>query len=546
MILLLIALATATPTFAQQAEPNLEVNPVNIFPVALMLLFPVGLILLMSSAMPEAQAPATAINLLLTWSVAVLAYFAVGFAFHFGGVAQVTASPDLNALYWEWSPLDQSIDIKVALLWGVVGLQGWALVITERTPEALSIVKTTPGIFQLFASHIPLVGLAAMIPAGALFQRGRGGIAILTGLLMGAILYPLAGNWVWGGGWLFHLGTNLDLGHGLVDFGGASVIFLSGSLVTLVALLAFRPSPDEDKPVAPEEVVVTVATDSYLTVYDETSEPVEEVLPVTPMPSAYLPILGVMGAGLILLGWLGLATGGHSPTAVNFSPAQATVNGLLAALSAALMAAGYSWLTTRQVNPLMTSRGLVTGLVVAVAGAPFMPTWLLVVAGLVMGFLLPLLIYLFNQGLRLADELGALATYGVSAIISLLLVSLFADGQAGQGWHGIGLTAYHGIPSQGVSGLVVAPGFASDWPGQLQAQLLGMGAITVLVLGLSFLFLQTIKVVQNSWARTGLELTTPSFTSPASSRKSNPLTPPLPKERVEAKPQSSEETGMSS
>jgi Amt family ammonium transporter len=507
MILLLVALTTATPTFAQQAEPNLEVNFINLLPAALMLLFPVGLILLMSSAMPEAQAPATAINLLLTWGVAALAYFAVGFAFHFGGVAQVTANPDLRTLYWEWSPLSQSIDIKVALLWGVVGLQGWALVITERTSEALSIVvKTTPGIFQLFASHIPLVGLAAMIPGGALVQRGRGGIAILTGLLTGAILYPLAGNWVWGGGWLFHLGLNLGLGHGLVDFGGASVIFLSGSLVALAALLVFKPSPDEDKPVEPEEVVVSVAADSRLTVYDESSKPAEEVLLVTPMPSAYLPILGVMGAGLILLGWFGLSTGVHSPTAINFSPAQAAVNGLLAALSAALMASGYSWLTTRKVNPLMTARGLMAGLVVATAGAPFIPTWLLVVAGLAMGFLLPLLIFLFNQGLRLADELGTLATYGLSAIISLLLVSFFADGQAGQGWHGVGLTAYHGIPTQGVSGLVVASGFASDWPGQFQAQLLGMAAITILALGLSFLFLQTIKVVQNSWARTGLEL----------------------------------------
>jgi Amt family ammonium transporter len=510
VILLLIALATATPTFAEQAEPNLEANFINLVPVALMLLFPIGLILLICSAMPEAQAPATAVNLLLTWSVAALAYFAVGFAFHFGGVAQVTANPDLNALYWEWSPLGQSIDLKVALLWGVVGLQGWALVITERTPEALAIVKTTPGIFQLFASHIPLVGLAAMIPAGALFQRGRGGIAMLTSLLMGAILYPLAGNWLWGGGWLFHLGTSLGLGHGLVDFGGASVIFLSASLVALAALLVFKPSPDEDKPVEPEEVVVSVAAESHLTVYDESSEPVEEILPVTPMPSAYLPILGVIGAGLTVLGWFGLATGAHSPTAVNFSPGQAAVNGLLAALSAALMASFYSWLTTRQVNPLMTARGLLAGLVVAMAGAPFIPTWVLVVAGLAMGLVLPLLIYLFNQRLQLADELGTLATYGVSAIMSLLLVSFFADGQAGQGWNGVGLAAYHGIPTQGVSGLAVAPGFASDWPGQFQAQLLGMGAIAILALGLSFLFLQTIKVVQNSWARSGLEIARPS------------------------------------
>ena len=67
------------------------------------------------------------------------------------------------------------------------------------------------------------------------------------------------------------------------------------------------------------------------------------------------------------------------------------------------MAAGYSWLTTRKANPLMTSRGLVAGLIVAVAGAPFIPPWILVVAGFAMGLLPPLLIYLFIKILRLAD-----------------------------------------------------------------------------------------------------------------------------------------------
>ena len=31
------------------------------------------------------------------------------------------------------------------------------------------------------------------------------------------MIYPLAGNWIWGGGWLANLGRNLGLGHGYVD-----------------------------------------------------------------------------------------------------------------------------------------------------------------------------------------------------------------------------------------------------------------------------------------------------------------------------------------
>jgi Amt family ammonium transporter len=232
----------------------------------------------------------------------------------------------------------------------------------------------------------------------------------------------------------------------------------------------------------------------------------EAAPPVTPMPSAYLPLLGLLGAGLVLFGWFGLAGGQHAPTALNFSPAQAATNGLLASLAAALAAAGYSWFTTRELNPLMTSRGLVAGLIAVLAGAPFLPAWLALAAGILMGLLLPSLIYLFNQGLRLADELGAVATYGVSGLLSLLLVALFADGRAGQGWNGTGLTDYYGVAGQGVSSLLVAPGLAADWPGQLQAQLLGAGVFILWAILLSFLLFQGVIAVTTAWARTGLEL----------------------------------------
>jgi Amt family ammonium transporter len=469
-------------------------------PAALTLLLPFGLILLMASAMPEEQAPATAIHLLVVWSTAALAYFGAGFAFHFGGIAQVTPNPELSGLYWEWYPLDQSVDVSVARLWGVVALRGWAL-----SGEA-----ATPGAFLLFLSHLSLVGAAAMIPVASVPRQLRGATMLALGLFTGLLIYPWSGNWLWGGGWLSNLGASLGLGHGLVDFGGASVVFLTGSMVALAALLFFRSQAIPlELPPAAEELVITTGLEGRLTVYDEPASSVEELLPVTPMPSAYLPILSMLGAGLMLLGWLGLTSGLHIPTAVNFSPAQAAVSGLLAALAAALTAAGYSWFTTRQLNPLMISRGLVAGLVVAMAGAPFMPPWVALVAGLLMGLLLPSLIYLFNQGLRLADEWGILATYGVSALVSLLLAPFFADGRAGQGWNGLGLADYKGVAGQGVSGLWVAPSFASDWPGQLQAQLLGLGVIAFWALLLGALLFQTIILMARAWARSGLELAEP-------------------------------------
>src|SRR5690606_20501004 len=115
--LLGLILATTGSALAQTENPAAEPHLLS---AGLLLLLPLGLLLLTSSAMPEAQAPATAVLLLLTWSLAGLAYFLVGFAFNFGGIAQVSPHPEFSGLYWEWYPLDQSVDVSVARLWGLI------------------------------------------------------------------------------------------------------------------------------------------------------------------------------------------------------------------------------------------------------------------------------------------------------------------------------------------------------------------------------------------------------------------------------------------
>ena len=466
------------PVLAQGTVPGSGVNYTWLLPVALMLLLPIGLILLISSAMPEDKAPAAAINLLVVWAVAVLGYFFIGFALNFGGIAQITPQSDLAGLYWEWYPFDQSVDADVARLWGVVALRGWAL-----SGEA-----TTTGALLLFLSNASLVGAAAMIPAGVLLERGRGAAAIFAGLLVGTLIYPVAGNWLWGGGWLSNLGASLELGHGFVDFGGAAVVFLLGASVALAALLLFRPADVE--PVLPEQPPRDSASSD------------NELPDATPMPSAYLPILSMLGGGLVLMGWFGLSSGLQNPTTINISPERAAVAGLLAALAGAFSAVAYSWFTTGEANPLMTSRGLLAGLIVGMAGAPFVPIWISLLAGLLMGLVLPPLIYLLNNKLRLVDTLGTLTTYGISALISLLLVGFFADGTAGQGWNRVGLVDYLGVPGQGVSALVISPPYVADWPGQVQAQLLGSGAVFVWALLLSAILFQVYLAIGNAWART--------------------------------------------
>jgi len=114
--------------------------------------------------------------------------------------------PELRNLVWEWSPLPTDWGIG----WGAAGLSGWFL---SGEVTALN--------YALFLSHLPWVFTVALIPALALRGRAPALVGLLVGLVLGGLVYPLAGNWAQGGGWLSALGRNLQLGHGFVDVGGA-------------------------------------------------------------------------------------------------------------------------------------------------------------------------------------------------------------------------------------------------------------------------------------------------------------------------------------
>ena len=128
-------------------------------PAGLLMLLPIGLLLLTASALPtdEAEAATAATTGLVIWAVAVLAYFAAGFAFQFGGLANVSRQADFSELYWNWSPLSASYGLG----WGVIGLRGWGLLGQAGTP----------GVYDLFLRHIALLGVVVVIPTFNLYRR---------------------------------------------------------------------------------------------------------------------------------------------------------------------------------------------------------------------------------------------------------------------------------------------------------------------------------------------------------------------------------------
>lgn len=410
-------------------------HPALIFGLAF--LVPIGYALIVVGGLEPDRARRAAVSFCAAFGLAALGYVTTGFALQYGGIGLVHDRPGFEGLIWEWSALGPAWGPG----WGMAGLAGWGLVGPAATPAARNLALV----------NLPWVVTAAQIPMIALRGRAPGWAAGLLGLLTGGLFYPLVGNWIWGGGWLANLGANLGLGHGLVDAGGAAGVHLLGAAIALAGLAAFA---------------------TRRTQAAETQAPI-------PLPPLYLPLPALVGAGLLLAGTVAWSSAVPLPDGSAFDSTVILLNIALAAGSGALMPLVYTWLVAGRPDPLMALRGLATAVTAGLAFAPFVPPWAALAVGLTVGFLVPLAVFLADRLLHLGDPAAALTVHGLGATLGLLALGLLADGSAGVGWNGIGPGEYLGTAGQGVTGLLTAGGFRPDWPGQMQAQLIGVAAVAL-------------------------------------------------------------------
>lgn len=430
------------------------------------MLVPVGLAFLAVGAAREEHAEEVATTALLSLATAAIGYLICGFAFQFGGVAFVSGMPGLQSLTAEWSPLD----VAWGPGWGVIGLRGFFL----------NAESYNSDVYLLFFSHLAAVTTAVLVTLLALCRHIKRIYLLMIGLLVSSLIYPLFGNWVWGGGWLANLGLNLNLGHGFVEVAGAGTIFLLGALMALSVFLIIKPRRVAG--VGPAE-----------------------------LPPIYFPLLMVLGALLAVGGWPGLVL--SNPLIYEqVSAPLIVVNLLLGAAGAALFVSLYSWFVTDRPDALAIGRGTVAGLVAVSAACAFVPAWAALLIGVASGLLFLLGLYVIEHWLWLDDPSGTIPTFGLPAVWGVLAVAIFADGRWGAGWNGVGVGEYLGVPGQGVSGLLLVSGYQAAGKAQLYAQLTGLGALVVAALILPWLVWKTVL-----WMRAlGQRVAAVPVTAPAS------------------------------
>jgi Amt family ammonium transporter len=366
------------------------------------------------------------------FAVALLAYYAVGFAFQFGGIAPIAnlgGTSPLTGIFGHGSA-------------GIIGLHGFFL----QSHGSYDV-----GVMVLFLFEVVFMETAGYIIIGAIAERISFAGFLLAEIAMGAIIYPIYGNWLWGGGWLAHLGTSLHLGHGAVDFAGSGVVHGTGGWAALALAMALGPrigkfNKDGSANAIPGHNIGYV----------------------------------VIGTLVLIFGWMGFNPG-STLGATDLRIGLVAVNTLLAACTGFVMAMGLTNAKYGKPDISMSCNGMLAGLVAVTAPCAFIAPWAAVIIGGIAGVLVVYGVAFFDR-MGIDDPCGAISVHGVNGAWGVLAVGLFADGTYGIGWNGVGATSTHGV-----RGLFYGDG------GQLVAQLFHVVVGFIWAWGITWLIFKIAK-----------------------------------------------------
>jgi Amt family ammonium transporter len=372
-----------------------------------------------------------AMNLII-YPIGVIGFWLTGYAFMMGGVRNW---PSLGAA--EIGHHELAITIG-GHSYGIIGLSKFALASVSHEPASLA----------MFLFAVVFMDTAATIPTGAMAERWKFIAFFIYGFFMSMFLYPLYGNWVWGGGWLSQLGVNLGLGHGHIDFAGSSVVHMTGGVTALAGAIILGPR------------IGKFRRDGA----------------IGALPGHNLP-MAIVGTLILAFGWFGFNCG-SSLAATDSRIGVIAANTMLASSAGALTALLYLWHRFQKPDIAMACNGLLGGLVAITAPCAFVGPEAAVLIGVIAGFIVVWTVLMLERRFRIDDPIGAIPVHGACGAWGAIALGIFADGSYGEGWNGV---------AGPVRGILY--GDAS----QFVAQVVGVATDFIIVFGLAFLFFLTVE-----------------------------------------------------
>jgi Amt family ammonium transporter len=227
---------------------------------------------------------------------------------------------------------------------------------------------------------------AATIVSGAVAERVKLSSFLLFSTLYVAIIYPIAGSWKWGGGWLDQLG--------FYDFAGSTLVHGVGGWAALVGAYVLGPRIGK---------------------YTRKG--------AHPIKGHNMPLTAI-GVFLLWFGWYGF-NGGSVLSANPGAVSTVFVTTTLSAAGGVIGSMILSWYLSNKPDLSMILNGSLAGLVGITAGADVIDPATSILVGLISGLLVvSSVLYLDSQ--KIDDPVGAISVHLVCGLWGTLAVGIFS------------------------------------------------------------------------------------------------------------------------
>ena len=291
----------------------------------------------------------------------------------------------------------------VFLIWGYNLMFGGSGLLLE----GISVEGYSPYAFFFF--QMAFVSKTVSIMSGGVSERIKILPFMLFAVVMSGFIYPMIGNWIWGGGFL----------KDVHDLAGSTVIHSVGGWALLAGILVLGARKGK---------------------YTADGK-------IRPIPASNIPLVA-LGGLLLWIGWFGFNGG----SAFNISSKDAAnlvgliiVNTNTAGLAGAIIAAIIVYLQYKKLDITMILNGALGGLVAITAGADVVGLWEPILIGAIGGALVVFAVPFFDK-FKIDDPVGALSVHLVNGIWGTLAVGIFADFSILVQLKGIAITAIFTFP----------------------------------------------------------------------------------------------------
>lgn len=312
---------------------------------------------------------------LMDFSMGTLSFWAVGYAFMYGGVP--AGVPEFIGNF--------------------IGLDGFFLIGKEdpATPaaiaSALSEGSRPLSLYTDWFFQLVFAATAATIVSGAMSERTRFTAYFVYSIVITALIYPIFGHWTWGGGWLDGLGFR--------DFAGSTIVHSVGGWAGLVGAIMLGPRKGR---------------------YDKEGKPVQ-------IPGHSIA-LGTLGVFILWLGWFGFNPGSELAAAgIGSIDSVARVAAItnIAAAAGAFGSLAMAWIFKGKPDLSFSLNGALGGLVAITAPCADVAPWASVTIGFVAGIIVFLGMNLL-EAMKIDDPVGAVPVHLFAGAWGTLALGLFS------------------------------------------------------------------------------------------------------------------------